>query len=227
MKRERFYLTSPHNWCGTSVMFHAINGNGYTTNIDKAEIITREKAQQKVSDGRLRSYPNQEMPLSSDHVDELSEWRVDCQYVKNMYPEHKDPNNEYVAYRKNCYDGNDLGFASVLSYSFDYSSARIFSEEDISAIDFNGWIVVPKYHTDEIARRTFQEKNINRRKMISCAGVVGLHKSRERFTSGKTRWNCPSCGKIHWQYNPHDFEGCDHAGCDKWAPSWERYSEEF
>ena len=51
--------------------------------------------------------------------------------------ENKDPNNEYVAYRKGCWDGNDLGFAAILSHSYDYSEARVFNEEEVSAINFD------------------------------------------------------------------------------------------
>lgn len=223
MHIDKFYLTSPHNWCGTSVMFHGINGNGYTTNIDEAEVITREKAQKMVNDGHLRGYPNQEMPLSLKHVNEISEWRVDCQYIKdNIYPDKKDANNEYVAYRKNSWDGNDLSFASILSHSFDYSRARIFTEEDIAAVDFEGWVVVPKSHTDTIARRTLQERNINKRKMISCAGVIGLRKKRPSTATGKERWNCPECGKISWQWHPYEFEGCNDIECKEWTSSYDR-----
>jgi len=221
--KDEFYLTSPHNWVGRNVAFWGKNGNGYTSNLDEAEIYTREKMQKKVSDGHLRHYPNEEMPLSASHVNELSEWRVDCQYVNKEYPEHKDANGEYVAYRKGCWDGNDLGFASILSHSFNYESARTFTEEQISVIDFDGWVVVPKSHTDEIARRAFQGFNINKRKMVQGAGIKGCRKPRESKTTGKVRWNCPCCGKISWQWNPYEFEGCNDINCEEWTSNLDRF----
>lgn len=213
MKRNRFYKTSPHGCVGSNVCFHGVKGNGYVTNIDDAHVYTRNEAQEEVNRGWLRSSRSEELFLSADHVDELSIWKVDCQYVALMYPESKDPNDEYVLYRKDYWDGNDLGFASELSHNFDYSKARVFNEQQLKGLDTHGWVVIPKFHSDEIARRTFQEKDINRRKMISSAGIVGIKKQRDSHSSGKTRWNCPECGKIVWQYNPYEFMSCSDIEC--------------
>lgn len=216
MKKNRFYKTSCHGGVGSNVCFHAINGKGYVTNLDDAHIYTIKEAQSEVDKGYIRNYPEQELFLSADHVDELAVWKVDCQLVKLQYPDAKDSNNEYVAYKEGCWDGNDLGFASGLSYNYDYSKARVFTSEQVKNIDFKGWVVVPKSHADEISRMTFQYSNINRRKMISGAGVVGIHKPRNRSTTGKQRWNCPSCGKISWQYHPYEFDGCVDSSCKNW-----------
>lgn len=213
MKRNRFYKTSPHGGVGSNICFHGVKGNGYVTNLDDAHIYTREEAQNEVDKDWMRDYPEQELFLSADHVDELSVWKVDSQYVNLTYPETLDPNNEYVLYRKGVWDGNDLGFAAELSFNYDYSKARVFTKEQIDTMDCDGWVVVPKFHTDEIARRTFQYSNVNRRKMISSAGIVGIRKKRKRQSSGKTRWNCPECGKIVWQHNPHEFMSCSDIEC--------------
>ncbi|MBY8037740.1 hypothetical protein KW500_18380 [Vibrio fluvialis] len=210
MKTDRFYKTN--GYVGSSVLFWAMSGCGYTTNIDLAHVYTREEAQRDVNNEWLRD--EDEFPLSADDVDSLSEWRVDCQYVKKTYPEFTDPNDEYVAYRKGHFDGNDLGFAAILSHDYDYSSARVFTEKEVAAINTEGWVVIPKYHTDEVARRTFQKKNINRRKMITGAGITGMRKKRRSKATGKTRFNCVICGKIVWEFaHPDDFEimTCSHA----------------
>ncbi|MBF4275557.1 hypothetical protein, partial [Vibrio anguillarum] len=100
----------------------AINGSGYTSDLDKAEIYTLDQAQQDVDNGWLRD--GYEFPLSADHVEELAQWRVDHQYIEKTYPEFTDPNDEYVAYQKGKYDGNDLGFADGNdNFNFDYKKA--------------------------------------------------------------------------------------------------------
>ncbi|EPW5429332.1 hypothetical protein ACWM3R_001467 [Vibrio cholerae] len=215
-QKNRFYKTSPHGGVGSNVSFHAINGGGYVTNIDLAHIYTRDEAQDEVNKGWLRSSTSEELFLSVDHVDELSIWKVDCQHVKLSYPENTDPKDEYVLYRKGCWDGNDLGFASKLSHSFDYSKARVFNGNELKQMDTEGWVVVPKFHCDEIARRTFEEVSINRKKMISCAGIVGIRKKRKSKTNGKTKFNCPECGKIVWQYDPYDFQSCTDILCKRY-----------
>ena len=225
MKRNRFYLVSPHRNVGSNVSFHAIDGKGYTTDLDKCHLFSHTEIQKKVDDGHIRCLNQQGIPLSADHVDELAVLHVDMQYLNpddDCYPTKIDINDEYVVVNKNAgYDGNDVAFVGLFAgASFDYSKKSVFSGNDIDQLrtdsDLDGrHIVYPKSLTDRIERRTFQERNINRRKMIQGAGIIGVHKPREpsRQTSGKTRWNCPVCGKINWQYNPYDFDGCSDSFC--------------
>lgn len=213
MKTDRFYKT---NGCvGGSVLFWGIDGCGYTSNIDQAEVYTRNEMQQDVDNRRLRG--NEEFPLSADDVDSLSEWRVDCQHIEKTYPEFTDPNDEYVSIKRNVWDGNDLAFSDGLDWTFNYASAKSFSKSDIGPYIENSnpnMYFVPRYHADEVARRTFQKKNINRRKMITGAGITGMRKKRRSQATGKTRFNCVICGKIVWEYaHPDDFDimTCSHA----------------
>ena len=212
--KNKFYRTSQHSGVGSTVMFWAINGGGYVSDLEKAHIYTHEEAQSQVDMGH---FGDNEFPISVEHVDSLSMWRVDHQYLDPdvySYPTCIDQNDEYVAYKKQCWDGNDLGFASIsgLSFTFDYSSARTFNAKELDSMiadgDCDSWVFVAKSATDDIARRTFQFKNINRRKMILGAGIIGVKKKTRRSTTGKTRWNCPECGRISWQHNPYHFAGC-------------------
>lgn len=176
MKRNKFYKTSCYGSVGSNVSFHATNGKGYVTDVDSAHIFTREEAQEEIDRGWLRQGNSEEVFLSVVHIDELTVWKVDCQFVMLFYPINKDPNNEYVVYKKRHWDGNDLAFASAFSYSYDYSKARIFTEQELNEVDLAKWVIVPKFHTDEIARRTFQYGNIDHHKIISSAGIVGRRK---------------------------------------------------
>ncbi|RZQ02634.1 hypothetical protein D8T65_10470 [Vibrio vulnificus] len=176
--KNAFYKTN--GFVGSSVMFWAIDGRGYTSNIDLAEIYTREQAQRDVDNDWLRD--KDEFPLCAESVNALSQWRVDFQYVKQTYPEHQDPNDEYVLVKKGLWDGNDLAFGTGIDWDFDYSKAKIFSAFDVEAYierDHPTLTIVPRHHADEIARRTFQKQNINRRKMITSAGIIGLRKKRK------------------------------------------------
>ncbi|HFQ5435249.1 TPA: hypothetical protein ACGUMO_000862 [Vibrio vulnificus] len=208
-----FYKTN--GFVGSSVLFWAIDGCGYTSNIDLAEIYTREQAQRDVDNDWLRD--EDEFPLCTESVNALAQWRVDSQYVQKAYPEFTDPNNEYVSVKRNCWDGNDLAFGTGRDWEFDYSKAKSFSSADIDPYiesENQNMYFVPRFHTDEIARRTFQKQNINRRKMITAAGITGLRKKRKSLTTGKNRFNCAICGRMVWEYaHPDDFENitCSHA----------------
>lgn len=206
----RFYKANGK--VGSTVLFWALNGRGYVTDLDREEIFTKEEAQADIDNGWLRD--NDEFPLSVERVNELAEWRIDHQYVEKTYPEFTDPNDEYVFYLKGEFNGNDLYFSNLVGFCLNYSFAVWVSSE--KAIYYlsrsNNHVFIPRYHADEIARRTFQVKNINRRKMISGAGLIGLRKKRERKTTGKTRTNCIICGKIVWDYIHPDMQ----ITCDDW-----------
>lgn len=203
-----FYKTSAHGGVGSTVMFHGINGAGYVSNIDEAHIYTLEEMKKDVANGWMRNY--EEHPLSVKLVDELATWRVDMQYINEAdeYPNSIDPNDEYVAVKKGWYNGNDLFFAhESLGFTYDYSLVAAYSSniigDGMEGIDF-----IPKSITDEKARRTFQFKNINHRKMITGAGIIGIRKPRKSNATGKSRGNCPECGKITWDYNPYENAYC-------------------
>lgn len=214
--KNRFYKANGH--VGSTLLFWAINDCGYTTNIDQAEIYTREEMQRDVDNGYLRN--EDELPLCAESANALAQWRVDCQFICKIYPEHKDPNNEYVSVKRNCWDGNDLAFCTGMGWDFDYSKAKSFSSADIDTFTAiieranQNMYFVPRFHADEIARRTFQKQNINRRKMITAAGIVGLRKKRKRQSTGKTRFNCICCGKIIWEFaHPDTPINCCSGSC--------------
>lgn len=206
--KNRFYKTN--GYVGSSVLFWAMDGRGYTTNIDLAHVYTREETQRHVDNGWLRD--KDEFPLCADDVEAFSQWRVDCQYVKKTFPDFADPNDEYVLVKKGRWDGNDLAFANGIDFDFDYGKAKNFRAFDVEAYieqKQTYFFIVPRYHTDEIARRTFQKQNINRRKMITAAGITGLRQKRRSKTTGKQRFNCPTCGKIIWEHgHPDDLIYC-------------------
>ncbi len=201
--KNRFYKTN--GYVGSSVLFWAIDGLGYTTNIDLAHVYTREEMQRDVDKGWLRD--KDEFPLCANDVEAFSQWRVDHQFVEKTYPEFTDPNDEYVLVKKGRWDGNDLAFANGIDFDFDYGKAKNFRAFDVEAYieqKQTYFFIVPRYHTDEIARRTFQKQNINRRKMITAAGITGLRQKRRSKTTGKQRFNCPTCGKIIWEHGHPD-----------------------
>ncbi|WP_336941475.1 hypothetical protein [Vibrio cholerae] len=211
--KNRFFKTK--GYVGSSVLFWAMDGRGYTTNIDLAHVYTREEMQRDVDKGWLRD--KDEFPLCADDVEANSQWRVDHQFVEKTYPDFTDPNDEYVLVKKGRWDGNDLAFANGIDFDFDYGKAKSFRAFDVEAYieqDQPSLVIVPRYHTDEIARRTFQKQNINRRKMITAAGITGLRQKRTRKASGKNRFNCIYCGKIIWDFaHPDDGLHCGSDSC--------------
>lgn len=155
---RRFYKANGK--VGSSVLFWAIDGRGYTSDIDNAEIFTKEEAREDIDRGGLRS--DDEFYLNVYQVDKLSEWRIDSQYVEKAYPAFKDPSDEYLSFAARKRDGNDLYFLSAGGDKCDYRNAGVLSEEGIKPhLDDSRIRFIPKCHADELARRTFQSSNID------------------------------------------------------------------
>lgn len=207
MKSDRFYLACLRDNVGSNVAFH---GNGYHTDIDKARVYNREQAQ-KAWNG-AREY---DLPLCADRVDALTVLRVDGQYLPCESSETAGC-TQYVAYRQQRWDGNDVYWCQENGRpTTDFALAMVYEQPT----EEEGLIWVPFHVADAVKRRTFPIACLDRRKMIQAAGLLTpehIKRQRRRKDSGKTRWNCTKCGKISWQYNPYDYEGCRDMMCDEW-----------
>jgi len=203
-----FYLTSSHGNCGTNVMFWNKGGAGYGTNLNELELFTLEEAQEKVNQD-IKS-----RPLLKSEVDKVAVKHVDCQYLSTNH--HKaDPYDEYVIQVPGCWDGNDIGFVTLGGITYDLDKAHVFNF--VGAADYQRAddIIWPYSYMRKLARPTLQECNINTRKMITGPGIEYKKPRKPRPTTGKVRWNCPTCGKLNWQHNPYDFKECSDRICDQ------------
>ena len=207
MKNDKvFYLTSRHGNCGSNVMFHNKNGSGYGTDLDNLELFTIEDAQIE-SDHDIKS-----LPLLKSEVDKLAVMHVDMQHLDKIENE-KHCLNKFILVVSGKYDGNDIAFATPFGYTFDLCLASSVSLKQAKELALSNHEIWSLDYLTTIARRTFQAENINTRKMITGAGIKYKKPRKPRPTTGKTRWNCPGCGKIHWQFNPYNFDGCNDIHC--------------
>lgn len=205
---NRFYLVCTRETVGTNASFHCLNGCGYSSDIDNAHVYTREEAQRAWELGR-----EIDLPISADHVDALSVFHVDCQRV-SVSTVIQTKCLKYVGFVKGRWDGNDLYWLSNGSLpTTDFSKASTFE----SPSDSEGIVWLPFDIADAVKRRTFNINLLDRRRMIQGAGLKTpdhIKRQRRKKASGKVRWNCPTCGKISWQYNPYDFDGCHDYLCE-------------
>ena len=207
--RKRFYLACFRDNVGTSVSFQRKEFKGYHTDIDQAHICTLEGAQHHFN--HAREY---DLPISADHVDALAVWKVDHQYIPYETQPFTDIHNTYVAFKKGEWDGNDVYWLNIdkCSTSTDFDSASVFGYSVAKKLD-SSYVVIPFCLADKAKRRTFDFRKLNKKTMVFGAGLKTpehLKKARRKKTNPMTRFNCPECGKINWQHNPYDFEGCNH-----------------
>lgn len=208
MSDKLFYLRSCHGDCGNNVMFHGKDGAGYVTDLDKADVITLQAGQRWVDGSRG------DLPLLKSAIDALTVTGVDMQHLDSDKAVEFD-DGLYIKQISGKYDGNDICFLSEDGeHTFDYGKAMVFEKNNLEIIgQTNSWW--PRAYISSLQRRVIKSDKINTRKMITGPGIK-YKKPRESRTTGKVRMNCPVCGKIHWQFNPYDFEGCNDFDCSEW-----------
>ena len=203
-----FYVTQRYGDCGTNLMFHNEGGSGYGTNIDKLRKFTLQEAQKEL-DHFINSGV---LPLLVSEVEKVSILSVDCQYICSLEC------REYLKTEKGCviqvtgdWNGNDIYFVSDSGETNDLNKARVYSSLGEAASTIVGYAkraIWPLEYLETKARRTIQRENINVRKMITGPGIKYKKPRAARPTMGKTRGNCPGCGKITWGYDPHVEHCC-------------------
>ena len=196
-----FYKTCRHGNCGSNVMFHNIDECGYGTNLKSLETYTLKQAQKEMD------YQDGSLLLLKSEVDKLAIKRVDMQYldIKNGTPTNM--NDECVVVINSVYDGNDIQFNSNDGVTFDLSKAKVIPLQLALAYTNQNKSIWLKSYLESISRDTFQAGNINKRKMITAGGIK-YRTPRPSKAMGKSRGNCPTCGKLTWDYDPHVNHYC-------------------
>lgn len=194
-----FYLQDTRSTLGNNVVFWNIDGCGYGTNLDKLETYTLEEAQDH------HNNRNSDVPLLKSLVDKLSIKAVDMQVLPTSTDE--DPNDEYIIQHNQNYNGNDILFLANQGETFEYNKAKVFSKSEIGTVTkyFSQYTIFSKTSLDKICRRTFQTHNIDEKSMIKVSGIKLVKPKRVRPTTG----NCPTCGKLTWDYNPYENAYCN------------------
>ncbi|WP_429268884.1 hypothetical protein [Paraburkholderia sp. EB58] len=73
---ELFYLQDSRSYVGNDVLWWAWHGKGYTTDLRKAHVYTKEEAQ-SMHDAR-----STDIPWPKDYIDAKTRPAVDMQYIK-------------------------------------------------------------------------------------------------------------------------------------------------
>ena len=220
-----FLLACFRDNVGSNTAFHGIDGRGYVTDIHKAHRYTFEEAQKAW--GFARSF---DQPISLREIEKHLVTKVDCQKLP-VNSVKGEVGERYYGYVKGRWDGNDVYWLTSVEDSRGSLSVKDAKAWEESECDFNANIVyLPVSLVEKHTRDTFAFKHFNARKMVQGYGLrvpENIKKSRRRAyqqkrLTGKSRMNCPSCGKINWQYDPHTFDKCYDVNCEANDPtiSW-------
>lgn len=120
----------------------------------------------------------------------------------------------YYVQDSRTYLGNDIvWWADKGGYTSDLSKAEVFTKE--KAVRQNQDRITdipwPKKYIDGKTRPTVDMQYTGIEEALKGTGVRLKKEKYKRPTMGKTRGNCPACGKITWGYNPYENAKCaDH-----------------
>ncbi len=196
---EQYYLRDSRGDTGSSAMFWAASG-GYTTDVNRAEKFSREKA--------LGQYQSREtdIPLRCDLVDPLTYRAVDMQYL----PEKSKPCEKNCLLVRGYFDGNNVLFISPNQKTHNFDKAPPVSLNDAAVmLEVNSSIDCYQYEDIErIARR------------VVCAGLLDtkmmLRKAKIKYIrpkkAGKTRHRCEGEGCGRFITVARYYEGCLNCG---------------
>jgi hypothetical protein len=127
----------------------------------------------------------------------------------------KKPNSDCMYYLQDSrqYVGNAIlwwakdgaGYTCSIEKAHVYTFAEAYNQHTERITD----IPWPKDHVDARTKLIVDIQNVTHAEAIKGRGWKLKRPKKRRATTGKTRGNCPACGKITWDYNPHENAYCE------------------
>lgn len=185
---DEFYLQSPHGNTGDGLMFWALAG-GYCTDLDKAEVFTRERAQ-KLHEDRC----GDDLPWPKAYIDERSHLGVDCQYVREeeALPLLVD-GCQCVMQLPRMWNGNDLIWALPhIGGTAQFEQAlRLDLDGAMKARELIDLIIWPLAYIESKTRRLVHHQKLDSKEALRGSGIKRYKPKRIRYT-----YRCDPCGRF-------------------------------
>jgi hypothetical protein len=183
---DEFYLQSPHGNTGDGLMFWALGG-GYCTDLDRAEVFTRDRAQ-KLHEDRC----GDDIPWPKAYIDQRAHLGVDHQYVR---AEEAAPmlveGCQCVVQVKGEWNGNDLIWARwPIGTSPKFEQAHRISLEHAKRLSENE-IIWPLAYIETKTRRLVHQGKLSLAEALSGSGIKRFKRKRTRYT-----YRCEPCGRF-------------------------------
>lgn len=205
MSRPQFYLQDTRSTVGNNVLWWAKGDNGYTTDLNKAEIYMLDEAQCKYN-GR----PS-DLPWPKDYVDTLTHPAIDMQYLRREDAQKCDPDGALGFYvqASRRYDGNDVLWRPMGggAPTADLGATQVHTLDEAHRVMDSESALWPKAYIDEKVRLAVSVKRLKRDARVLHSGIVFVKPVKEKrevlkcgscgvFMSEAQLWSgaCPRCG---------------------------------
>jgi hypothetical protein len=207
---ELFYLQDSRSCVGDRMMWWAIDGKGYTSNLGEAEKYSFEDAQQR---NRRRET---DIPWPVTYIDSSAEVSVDHQYLSQ---EEAAPllvsGCMCVIQIGKQWNGNDIlfsGWGSVTTYNYDaaWKTSLAQAEDVVRDTDGAPRIIWPLSYINTKARKVCPIINVHPQ-AIAKAGIKLAKLPKQKRM--RDVYNCGGCGRFI-SGNGRYFSDCHHCGAD-------------
>jgi len=194
---QRYFLQDSRGLVGRNLMFWSAGGNGYTSDLSKAQQYSHAEAQ------RQHDIRESDIPWPVDYIQARFYTPVDMQQLR-----HVDTTALDVAFYRQItghYSGNDIvWFAADGKYgTTDLRLARIYSSL------LPGSTMWQAEEIKKIARSAVRADDVSLKEALAGTGIV-LRKPRKQ--TNPRAFNCLRCGRfISELLRYHD---CPHCGAD-------------
>lgn len=186
---EQFLLQDTRELIGSRISWWR-QGGGYTTDIDLAEVFSRESAA-----GQHESRET-DVPWPLSFVRSRIELAVDFQYLRIRWVPQSGDELCYVAVKCD-FDGNDLIWVGANTALPDLRKASVFSLTEALAqfgneAAFFSRQIWPKAHVDALARPVASTLKMNVNQALEGTGI----ELRKRATRRRGTPKCYGCGRF-------------------------------
>jgi hypothetical protein len=204
---EAFYLQDSRTTVGDRLMFWAKDAKGYTSDLSKAHVYTREEAE-----GQHRSRES-DVPWPKGYIDARSQRACDCQYVKREDPAAT-PGSDDLCYVQldGRWNGNDMVWLTTAGdHDADLGLARRLTlyEAAVLAMTAPGYVVWAKAYIDQLSRPVVTTAGTSIKDALRGTDIKLVRPRRPR----RDTYNCHGCGRflsVHQVYG----SDCPHCGED-------------
>jgi len=201
---DLFYLQDSRSNVGSRAMFWR-EGGGYTSNLDAAELFTRERAV-----GLFESRES-DLPWPVDYVRARVEVGVDSQYLTRSEAEayRNQDGRVYVAYVRE-WDGNDLVWRGGEGPTANLEDAIHPGAADTAGYVAQGFELWPCGYIAERSRPVVRTALLDHKQALRSVGLKLPKLKRPRHRSYNCRINCDGCGRFISERQR--FEDCPNCG---------------
>lgn len=184
---QLFYLQDSRSYVGANLMFWAKNGQGYVTDLDKAELFTADQA---------TNHRDTDIPWPKAYIDARSHLGVDHQYLRL-----EDAADQLVS---GClcvlqivgeWNGNDIVFARrVIGHTADFSQAGQMSKEQAEAIGYDPSDITlwPAAYVEQKTRQVVCRERLIIEEALRGTGITLPKPKKPRMMM----FNCQGCGRF-------------------------------